>query len=187
MPGIRCTRFVSVIAACLCCAVMGGCGGQGAMTGHSMGSGPRVGPGGGPPPIDEDVLAAIHGPSVDEIMSRLSLGDDQVSRVRSILEAAEEERSEIIPDPSKQGQQLSGTAGAGDVLVRCADLDERAAGMLQPILSEQQLAAFVSMMTQAQKAREDALSELVKQRRPPEGGPSGGRPGGFGGGGFPSG
>lgn len=182
MARVRCARVVSAAVACLCCVVTGGCGSQGGMTGHSMGGGP----GEGAPQISEDVLAAIQGPSVDEIVSRLSLRDDQVSRVRSILEAVEEERSEIIPNPGKQSQPLSGTAGGGEVLDRCTDLDERAAGMLQPILTEEQLASFASIMVQAQRARENALSELAKQRRPPEGGPSGGPPGGFGGG-FPSG
>jgi hypothetical protein len=154
------------------------------MNGNSM----ARGPGGGPSQLSADMLAAISGPSVDEIMSRLSLGDDQVDPVKSILDAAQEERADILPGPGERRQPDAGTSAASDVLDRCADLDERVVGMLQPILSEQQLAVLVSVLTQAQKAREGALTELVKQAKPPEGGPRGGRPpGGPGGGGFPTG
>jgi hypothetical protein len=57
--------------------------------------------------------------------------------------------------------------------------------MLEPILTAEQLAAFRSIMADAQRVREGALSEIVKDRKPPEGGPRGGPPGGPGEGGFP--
>jgi len=132
-------------------------------------------------------LAAIQGPSVDEIVVRLGLTPEQEPAARSVLEAAAEERSEMLPGLGGQRPPDEGVAAAGDVLDDLAGLDERAAGMLEPILTADQLAQFLSIMAHAQEAREDALNEVVKSGRPPEGGPQGRRPGGPGGDGFPRG
>lgn len=179
------SRLAGTATLSVCLAALGGCGGET----QGMGGDPTRGdPQGGPPPVSAAQLAAVQGPSVDEIVTRLGLTADQEPAARSVLDAAADERSEILPDLRKPLRSDPGIAEAGDVLERLADLDLRTASMLESILTAEQLAAFRSLMARAQEERGDALSELVKSGRPPGGRPAGGPPqGGFGGGGFPRG
>jgi hypothetical protein len=151
----RLARLAAVAWPAIAAAVLAGCA--------STGGPYDRGPGGGAPRIPA-------GPSVDEIIQDLELTEDQMPEVRGVLQASEDERSEIMA-------KHAGARGPGGFEALREELDDlraRTETMLEPLLTDEQMERYRLIVERAEAER--ARMEEEARARPP-GGPGGGRGG----------
>jgi len=124
---------------------------------------------------DGRIAPPVVAPSVDELIEALGVEAAYEEQVRSVLEASQGERNEIL----ERARESRDVSGLEDDL---QDLIERTAGMLADKLDEAQLARYESIMNEALEQGLEELERMKSQRqgRPGGGRPEGGRPGGFG-------
>jgi hypothetical protein len=114
------------------------------------------------------------GPSVDEIVAKLELSEERGAEVRGVLEASEDERAEIM---SKHAG-ARGRAAFEEAREELDSLRARTEVMLEPLLTDEQMARYREIIDQAEAERERAREETRSGRpRGPGGGL--GRPPGF--------
>lgn len=151
--------FTRVAASVLAAATLAGCASSDGF--H------RPGPGGGRPP--EQI-----GPSVDEIVAELALSPERAAEVRGVLEASEDERDAIMAKHAgARGPDALDAAGE-----ELENLRARTEAMLEPLLTEEQMARYREIVDEARAERERAMEE--RRARGPAGPRRGtGRPPGF--------
>jgi hypothetical protein len=117
-------------------------------------------------------MAMPAGPSVDEILGELELDDDEkTAQVRGVLEASEGERSEILA--SHAGGR--GPGAFDEVREGLDGLRARTETMLEPLLTDEQMARYRQIIDRAEEERE-RMTEEMKGRGPRGRGRGMGRP-----------
>jgi hypothetical protein len=107
-------------------------------------------------------MAMPPGPSVDEIVRELELDDEEhVAQVRGVLEASEDERSGIMA--SHAGSR--DPAAFEEVREELEDVRARTEAMLEPLLTDEQMARYRQIIDRAEAERERMMEEM-KSRGP---------------------
>lgn len=142
----------------LAAAIFGGCASSGRSYGHAFGGEPPRTP---------------MGPSVDEIIQELELAEEPAAEVRGVLEASEDERWEIMAKPSG----TRGPSAFDEVREELDDLRARTEMMLEPLLTDEQMARYRQIVDLAEAERERMAEEMKAGRPMGPGGGTGRRPG----------
>jgi hypothetical protein len=114
------------------------------------------------------------GPSVYEIITQLELEPGQLPAVRSVLEAAEDEREEIFQSVQSGAGSRPDPSTMDTVRARAADLNDRTEARLSELLTFEQMSEYRAVMRRAELMQQQMRSQMDGGR----GGPGGGRRGG---------
>ena len=93
---------------------------------------------------------------LDQIIQELSLSDEQTPVVRGILEASEDERSEIVA--KRAGTR--GPGASGEAREELDDLRARTEAMLKPLLTDEQMGRYRQIIDRAEAEREQMMEEM---------------------------
>jgi hypothetical protein len=113
------------------------------------------------------------GPTVDEIIVELELAEEQAAQVRGVLEACEDERSEIMAKHAGS----RGPAAFEDAHAELDGLRARTEVMLEPLLTGEQMALYCRIIDRAEAERERMAEEMKARRGMGRAGGRAGRPG----------